>query len=109
MEPGLKRTTIARIAAALGCLSGAIGLLAAITNQPLWLAPHGSGIGAILLLLIALFVLVDGMVSFAKSQLGTAPKQEARGLTIQFLVSDIISVRRRCEELFHFVHAQRCF
>ncbi len=74
MEPGCKRTTIARIAAALGCLSGGIGLLAAVTNQPFGLAPHGWGTGAILLLLIALFVLVDGMVSFEKSRLGAAPK-----------------------------------
>jgi hypothetical protein len=74
MEPGLKRTTIARIAAALGCLCGAIGLLSAITNRPLGLAPHGWGNGAILLLLIALFVLVDGMVSFEKSRLGAVPK-----------------------------------
>lgn len=73
IEPGLKGTTIARIAAASGCLCGAIGLLAAITHQPLWLAPHGWGKGAILLLLIALFVLVDGMVSFEKSRLGAVP------------------------------------
>jgi hypothetical protein len=33
------------------------------------LAPHGWGIGGILLMLIALFVLVDGMVSFEKSRL----------------------------------------
>jgi hypothetical protein len=74
MEPGLKRTTIVRIPPAFSCLSGTIGLLAAITNQPLGLAPHGSGTGAILLLLIALVVLVDGMVSFEKSRFGAAPK-----------------------------------
>jgi hypothetical protein len=66
MEPGLKRTIIARIAAGFGCLSGAIGLLVAITNDPWGLTPHGWGIGGILLLLIALFVLVDGVVSFEK-------------------------------------------
>lgn len=33
MEPGLKRTIIARIAAGFGCLSGAIGLLVAIAND----------------------------------------------------------------------------
>lgn len=41
MEPGCERTTIARIAAALGCLSGGIGLLTAVTNQPFGLTPHG--------------------------------------------------------------------
>jgi hypothetical protein len=66
MEPGLKRTIIARIAAVFGCLSGGIGLLSAITNDPWGLTPHGWGIGGILLLLIALFVLVDGVVSFEK-------------------------------------------
>ena len=66
MEPGLKRTIIARIAAGFGCLSGAIGLLSAITNDSWGLTPHGWGIGGILLLLMALFVLVDGVVSFAK-------------------------------------------
>ncbi len=68
MEPGLKRTTMARIAAALGCLSGAIGLLDVITQHHLGLAPHGWGTGGILLLLIALFLQVDGAVSFEKSR-----------------------------------------
>ena len=74
MEPGLKRITIARIAAAFGGLCGAIGLLAAITNLPLELAPHGWGTGGILLLLVALFVLADGVVSFEKSRLGATTK-----------------------------------
>ena len=74
MEPGLKRTTIARIAAGLGCLCGAIGLLAGIMNYRWGLAPHGWGTGAIVLLLIALFVLVDGVVSFEKSRLSAASK-----------------------------------
>lgn len=66
MEPGRKRTSIARIAAGFGCLSGTIGLLVAITNDPWRLTPHGWGIGGMLLLLIALFVLVYGVVSFEK-------------------------------------------
>jgi hypothetical protein len=74
MEPGVKRTTIARIAAGLGGLSGVIGLLTAFMNKPWGLAPHGWGTGGILLVLIALFVLVDGAVSFEKSHLGAAPK-----------------------------------
>lgn len=76
MEVGLKRTTIARIAAGLGSLCGAIGLLATQTatsvNWPL--APHGWGTGGILLLLIALYVLVDGMVSFEKSRFAVGSK-----------------------------------
>lgn len=74
MEVGLKRTTIARIAAGFGSLCGAIGLLAAITNVQLNLAPHGWGIGGILFLLIALYVLIDGMVAFEKSRLNASSK-----------------------------------
>jgi hypothetical protein len=74
MEPGFKRTTIARIAAGLGCLCGAIGLLSKITTQAWLLSPHGWGTGGILFMLIALFVLVDGVVSFEKSRLSAAPK-----------------------------------
>ena len=74
MEPGIKRTTIARIAAALGCLCGAIGFLSSIMNKPWGLTPHGWGLGGILLLLIALFVLFDGAISFGKSRIIVVPK-----------------------------------
>jgi hypothetical protein len=70
MEPGCKRTAIARIVAAAGCLSGAIGLLVATTNYTWGLAPHGWGIGGVLLMLVALFLLFDGMISFEKSRHG---------------------------------------
>ena len=66
MQPGLKRTLIARIAAGLGCLSGFLGLLAAITDDKSGLTPHGWGIGGILFLLLAIFILVDGVVSFER-------------------------------------------
>jgi hypothetical protein len=74
MEPGLKRTIIARIAAGFGCLCGAIGLLTGIMHYRWGLAPHGWGTGGILLLLMALVVLVDGVVSFEKSRLSAVPK-----------------------------------
>jgi hypothetical protein len=74
MEPGLKRTTIARIAAGFGCLCGAIGLLTGVTKSFWVLSPHGWGTGGILLVLIALVVLVDGAVSFEKSRVLSAPK-----------------------------------
>ena len=74
MEPGLKRTTIARIAAGFGCLCGVIGLLTGITKYSWLLAPHGWSSGGILFLLIALFVLVDGAVSFEKAQSTVAPR-----------------------------------
>jgi hypothetical protein len=68
MEPGLRRTTIGRIAAALGCLCGAIGLLTGITQSAWMLSPHGWGTGGVLLLLLAVFVLLDGALSFEKSR-----------------------------------------
>ncbi len=73
MEPGLKRTTIARFAAGVASLCGAIGLLTALTSEMWLLTPHGWGTGGILLLLIALFVLVDGAVSFEKTRSSTLP------------------------------------
>jgi len=70
MEVGLKRTTIARIAAGLGCLCGAIGLWTAIVRTGSFLiSPNGWANGGILLVLVALYVLVDGVVSFEKSRL----------------------------------------
>ena len=66
MEPGLKRTLIARIAAGLGCLSGFLGLLSAITGDTSGLTPHGWGIAGMSFLLLAIFILVDGVVSFER-------------------------------------------
>jgi hypothetical protein len=68
MEPGCKRIIIARIAAGFGCLCGVIGLLTGVRNSQWLLSPHGWGTGGILLLLIALFVLLDGTASFGKSR-----------------------------------------
>ena len=72
MEVGLKRTTIARIAAGLGCLCGAIGLWSSIVRTGFLISPNGWGTGGILLVLVALYVLVDGTVSFEKSRLTKA-------------------------------------
>ena len=68
MEPGFRRTTLGRIAAALGCLSGAIGLLTSVTKSVWVLSPHGWGTGGVLLLLLAVFVLLDGALSFERSR-----------------------------------------
>lgn len=75
MEPGFKRTTFARIAAGFGGLCGVIGLLTGVRNSAWLLSPHGWGTGGILLLLIALFVLLDGAASFEKSRVLPASKQ----------------------------------
>lgn len=74
MEVGLKRTPIARIAAGLGTLCGAIALLSAMTRSQFGFAPHGWGVGGMALLLVALYVLVDAMVSFEKSRVTAGSK-----------------------------------
>jgi hypothetical protein len=67
MEPGLKRTTIARIFAVLAFLCGAIGLLSGMTKFIWIMSPLDWFAGGALLSLVALYVLVDGAVSFEKS------------------------------------------
>ena len=69
MEVGVKRTTIARIAAGLGSLCGVMGLLTSVTKNEVMLAAHGWGTGGILLVLVAIYVLADGMISFEKSHM----------------------------------------
>ena len=75
MERGYRRTIIARIAAGFGTLCGANAVLSAITND-FWLGltPHGWGIGGILLVLIGIFLLFDGIVSYGKFGRTVAPK-----------------------------------
>jgi len=69
MEPGLNRITIARIGAGLAFLCGAIGLLAGLLGRTLKLTPMGWFAGGALLLLIALFVLLDGAIAFQRTRL----------------------------------------
>ncbi len=79
MELGRKRTTIARIAAGAAFLCGAIGLLDGIVEQTWKLSSLGWFSGGTLLSLIALFVLLDGVVSFEKSRLSAAPNTKGAG------------------------------
>ena len=74
MGPGVKRTTIARLAAGLAVLCGAIGFFTSIESSMWLLSSQGWGTGGSLLLLIALYILVDGAVSFEKSRAGTQSK-----------------------------------
>ena len=67
MEPGLKRTTIARMFAGLAFLCGAIGLFSGITKHIWMLSPLDWFAVGGLFSLVALYVLVDGAVSFEKS------------------------------------------
>jgi len=67
MEPGLKRTTIARFFAFVAFLCGAIGLLTGIVKYVWIMSPLDWFAGGALLSLVALYMLVDGAVSFKKS------------------------------------------
>ena len=67
MDIGAKRTTIARIGAALGFVCGAIGLLGGLTGHLWKLGPIGWFTGGGLLTLVAIYVLVDGAISFQRA------------------------------------------
>jgi hypothetical protein len=68
MSVGSKRTTIGRIAAALGFVCGVIGLLAGLTEHTWKLWPVGWFTGGTLLTLLALFLLLDGAIASQKSR-----------------------------------------
>lgn len=68
MSVGSKRTTIGRIAAALGFVCGVIGLLAGLTEHIWKLWPVGWFSGGALLTLLALFLLLDGATAFQRSR-----------------------------------------
>ncbi len=67
METGTKRTTIARIAAALGFVCGVLGLVAGLMDHVWKLGPLGWFTGGGLLALLALVILVDGAVAYEKA------------------------------------------
>ena len=69
MRVGYKRTLIARIGASLGFLCGVIGLVAGLTDHTWKLSPFGWFLGGILLMLLALFVLVDGAIAHQKARI----------------------------------------
>ena len=68
MAIGEKRTTVARIGAALGFACGVIGLLAGLTDHVWKLGPLGWFTGGTLLTLLALYALVDGAAALQKPQ-----------------------------------------
>ena len=68
MQVGTKRTVIARIAGALGFVCGVIGLLAGLTAHTWKLGAIGWFTGGGLLMLIAVYVLVDGAFAFQKAR-----------------------------------------
>ncbi len=68
MGVGTKRTIIARVAGALGFVCGLIGLLAGLTGYTWKLGAIGWFTGGGLLILIAVYVLVDGAIAFQKTR-----------------------------------------
>ncbi len=69
MRVGYKRTSIARLGAALGFVCGLIGLLAGLTDHTWKLGSLGWFTGGGLLTMIALFILVDGAIAFQKARI----------------------------------------
>ncbi len=63
MPVGCKRTLFGRIGAALGFACGVIGLVAAVTGHTWKLWPLGWFTGGALLMLVALFALLDAAIA----------------------------------------------
>ncbi len=74
MEVGTKRTAIARIAALLGLVCGLIGVAAGLTEHAWRLGAIGWFTGGGLLLLIALFVLLDATLALRRDQVVVAKR-----------------------------------
>ncbi len=72
MMLGMKRTFIARVAAALGFVCGVIGLSAGLADQEWRLGAIGWFTGGGLLVLIAMYVLTDGAFAFRRTQVMVA-------------------------------------
>ncbi len=68
MEIGAKRTMVARIAAGFSFVCGVLGLLAGLTDHLWKLGPIGWFTGGGLLILIAVYVLIDGAIAFQKAR-----------------------------------------
>ncbi|MBI5777486.1 MAG: hypothetical protein HY444_08855 [Nitrospirae bacterium] len=63
MPVGCKRTLLGRIGAVLGFACGVIGLVAGLTDHAWKLWPMGWFTGGTLLMLVALFALVDAAIA----------------------------------------------
>ena len=74
MVVGIKRTFIARIAALLGFVCGVIGVSAGLTEHEWRLGAIGWFAGGGLLMLVALYWLLDGAFAFRKNQVTVAQR-----------------------------------
>ena len=66
MDLGSTRGLIARNLAVIGFLCGLIGLLAGVQDRVWKLAPWGWFTGGMLLLLLAIYLMLDGAIAFMK-------------------------------------------
>ena len=80
MEVGIKRTIIARTAAVLGFVCGLIGVSAGLTDHAWKLGAIGWFTGGGLLLLLALFVILDATLAFRRTQVIVAQSAVRRNI-----------------------------
>lgn len=66
MTLGTRRTILARTSAVVGCVFGLIGFVTGLVGDTWRLPPLGWMIAGILVLVLALFLLVDGMIAYGK-------------------------------------------
>lgn len=77
MDLGSTRILIARILVAIGFLCGVIGLIAGLEDRVLKLSPWGWFTGGILLMMIALFILLDGALAIYKVRIVLTPPRSS--------------------------------
>lgn len=66
MTVGTRRTILARTGAAVGCVFGLIGFVTGLGGDTWRLPPLGWMVAGILMLVLALFLLVDGAIAYQK-------------------------------------------
>ena len=66
MDLGYTRGLMARILASIGFLCGVIGLFAGLVDRIWKLSPWGWFTGGMLLLLLALYLMLDGAIAYMK-------------------------------------------
>ncbi len=77
MQIGAKRTAIARINVVLGLACGFLGLLAGLTDHEWKLGAIGWFTGGGMLILLAVYVLLDGAIAYRRTQVIVAKRKIA--------------------------------
>ena len=73
MKPGAKRTLIARLMAGAGCIYGVFGFMLVPTSQMAGQEQSNWLEGGMLLMIFAIYLIVDGAAAFQKSHLEKSP------------------------------------